>query len=135
MMQIRAQIDAERVRSLALPCGGDKSHELTHIKQNEATSYWHIFTTKSLRHRALCSIIIWTMNIGCGILVIANLTPLLFAGLGFGQNTQLGLSVVWVFTSGVGASINGFLLDRFGRRLLLRKSFRRRESLSYVVSC
>lgn len=61
------------------------------------------------------------MNIGSGVLVIANLTPLLFGGLGFDQNTQLGLSTVWVFTSGCGATLNGFLLDKFGRRRLLRE--------------
>ncbi|RFU27288.1 hypothetical protein B7463_g9057, partial [Scytalidium lignicola] len=98
MIQIRYQIESEK---------------------DVGTSYWHIFTTRSLLERALCSIVIWIMNIGCGILVISNLTPLLFKGLGFDQNIQLGLSVVWVFTSGVGTLTNGLMLDRFGRRPLL----------------
>ncbi|EXJ83041.1 hypothetical protein A1O3_06858 [Capronia epimyces CBS 606.96] len=98
MALIRAQIEAE---------------------SSESTSYWHIFATPSLRKRAICSIMIWLLNIGSGVLVIANLTPLIFGGLGYGQTIQLGLSVVWVFTSGVGSFINGFLLDRLGRRPLL----------------
>lgn len=59
---------------------------------------------------------------GCGVLVIAQLTPILFGGLGYNQTTQLGLSAVWVFVSGIGSTINAFLLDRFGRRTLLRES-------------
>jgi len=73
------------------------------------------------------------MNIGSGVLVIANLTPLLFAGLGFTIDVQLGLSVVWVVCAAIGATINGFLLDRFGRRPLFGKSGFCYQSPSNVI--
>ncbi|KAK7207661.1 general substrate transporter [Myxozyma melibiosi] len=97
MAQIKAQVDAER---------------------SQPSSYWHIFTTKSLRKRAIVSIVTFILCIGSGILVIANLTPILFGGLGFDQTVQLGLSAVWVFQSGCGSLINAFLVDRVGRRPL-----------------
>jgi hypothetical protein len=59
------------------------------------------------------------MNIGAGTLVVGSLTPLLFAGLGFSVNIQLGLSIAWVSCATLGAAGNGLLLDRFGRRPLL----------------
>jgi hypothetical protein len=74
-----------------------------------------------LRKRTICSIIVWILNIGSGCLVVANLTPLLFKRLGFSIEVQLGLSIVWVVCAAIGASVNGLLLDRFGRRPLLSK--------------
>ena len=75
-----------------------------------------------MRKRAICSIVIWIMNVGAGTLVVGTLTPLLFGGLGFTVDVQLGLSIVWVVCATIGASINGLLVDRYGRRPLLSKT-------------
>jgi len=79
----------------------------------------YIIKTQSMRKRAICSVVIWILNIGAGCLVIATLTPILFADLGFGIKVELGLTVVWVCCAATGASINAFLVDRFGRVPLL----------------
>jgi hypothetical protein len=79
----------------------------------------YILKTPSMRKRAICSIVIWIMNIGAGTLVVGTLTPLLFGGLGFSIDVQLGLSIVWVCCAAIGATVNGVLVDRFGRIPLL----------------
>ncbi|KAF2814692.1 general substrate transporter [Mytilinidion resinicola] len=98
MAQMKAQIESER----SLPTG-----------------YIHIFRTPHLRHRAFCCILVWVMGQSTGILVIANLTPVLFGQLGFGPVLQLGLSIVWVTVALIGCFINAALMDRFGRVKLL----------------
>jgi MFS family permease len=100
MAQMRAQIDEER----SLPTG-----------------YIHIFSTPHLRHRAFCCILVWVMGQSTGILVIANLTPVLFGQLGFGTVLQLGLSIVWTVVALIGCLLNAALMDRLGRVKLLGK--------------
>lgn len=100
MSQIRTQVDAER----DLPKG-----------------YWYIFTTPSLRKRAIISILVWCMGQGSGVLVVANLTPLLFGALGYGVVDQLGLSVAWVTVAIVCITLGAFVMDRVGRVKLLGK--------------
>ncbi|KAL1987328.1 hypothetical protein VTN96DRAFT_4356 [Rasamsonia emersonii] len=98
MAQIKAQIETERT----LPRG-----------------YLHILSAPHLRHRAICSILTWIMGQSTGILVIANLTPVLFGKLGFGVVLQLGLSVVWTVCALLGCYVNAVLMDRIGRVRLL----------------
>lgn len=98
MVQIRAQVDAER---------------------SQPTGYIHIFRTPHLRKRAICCILVWLMGQSTGILVIANLTPTLFGGLGYSTVLQLGLSVVWTFCALIGCFVNAVLMDRVGRVKLL----------------
>jgi MFS family permease len=98
---VRTQIDVER----SLPRG-----------------YVHIFKTPHLRKRAFCSILVWIMGQSTGILVIANLTPTLFAGLGYSTVLQLGLSIVWTVCALIGCFINAAIMDRVGRVKLLGKS-------------
>ncbi|CAG9955830.1 unnamed protein product [Clonostachys rosea f. rosea IK726] len=98
MAQIRANIETER----ALPRG-----------------YIHIMRSPHLRHRAVCSILTWIMGQSTGILVIANLTPVLFGALGYSLVLQLGLSVVWTVCALIGCYINAVLMDRVGRVKLL----------------
>lgn len=62
------------------------------------------------------------MGQSTGVLVIANLAPLLFAGLGYGTALQLGLSIVWVFACQVGTAFNLFYNDRVGRVKLMGRS-------------
>lgn len=101
MAQIKAEIEAEK----SLPVG-----------------YVHIFRTPALRHRAICSILTWVMGQSTGILVIANLTPVLFGKLGYGPTLQLGLSIVWTVCALLGCYVNALLVDRVGRVKLLGKS-------------
>ncbi|KAL2677293.1 hypothetical protein Neosp_011062 [[Neocosmospora] mangrovei] len=98
MAQIKAEIEAEK----SLPVG-----------------YLHIFRTPALRHRAICSILTWVMGQSTGILVIANLTPVLFGKLGYGPTLQLGLSIVWTVCALLGCYVNALLVDRVGRVKLL----------------
>lgn len=98
MAQIRAQIIEDRT----LPRG-----------------YIYIFRTPHLRHRAFCSVLTWVMGQSTGILVIANLTPTLFAALGYSAVLQLSLSIVWTVCGVIGAFFNAFLMDRVGRKPLL----------------
>lgn len=55
------------------------------------------------------------MGQSTGILVIANLTPILFAGLGFGTTLQVGLSVAWIVCALLGAFVHALLMDKVGR--------------------
>ncbi|KAI8714826.1 MFS domain-containing protein [Fusarium sp. LHS14.1] len=98
MAQIKAEIEAEK----SLPAG-----------------YVHIFRTPALRHRAICSILTWVMGQSTGILVIANLTPVLFGKLGYGPTLQLGLFIVWTVCALLGCYVNALLVDRVGRVKLL----------------
>jgi MFS family permease len=102
LVQIAAQVEAER----GLP-----------------TSYMHIIRTPSLRKRMICTLLVWTMGLSTGITVLANLTPTLFAGLGYGPTLQLGLSVVWVVCLFLGCFVNIYLIDRVGRVKLLGTQF------------
>ncbi|OCK79788.1 general substrate transporter [Lepidopterella palustris CBS 459.81] len=83
------------------------------------SDYLHIFRTPHLRHRMICSILVWVMGQSTGILVIANLTPTLFGQLGFGTVLQLGLSIVWTTCALLGCFVNAAIMDRFGRVKLL----------------
>lgn len=98
MIQIKAQVDLER----SLPRG-----------------YLHILRTPSLRKRFVCTALVWIMGQSTGINVIATLTPVLFASLGFDTTLQLALSIVWTVCLQIGCSINVHLLDRVGRKALL----------------
>ncbi|KAK7206978.1 general substrate transporter [Myxozyma melibiosi] len=98
MAQIRAQIIEERT----LPRG-----------------YVYIFKTPHLRHRAFCGILTWIMGQSTGMLVIANLTPTLFATLGYGTVLQLALAIVWCVCAMIGCYINAAIMDRVGRVKLL----------------
>lgn len=98
MAQIRAQIIEERT----LPRG-----------------YMYIVKTPHLRHRAISSFLIWVMGQSTGMLVIANLTPTLFAGLGYGTVLQLALAVVWCVCAMIGCYVNAAIMDRVGRIKLL----------------
>jgi MFS family permease len=98
MVQIVAQVEAERT----LP-----------------SSYWHILRTPPLRKRFICTLLGWTMGQATGITVLANLTPVLFANLGYGTTLQLCLSLVWTVCLFLGCFVNIFLLDRIGRVKLL----------------
>lgn len=98
--QIKIQVESERV----LPRG-----------------YIHILKTPSLRKRAICTVLVWFTSMSTGVLVIANLTPLLFAELGYSSTAQFGLSVVFLVLCILGALVGGLLVDRFGRRLFMRK--------------
>lgn len=98
MAQIRAQIMEERI----LPRG-----------------YIYIFKTPHLRHRAICSILVWVMGQSTGMLVIANLTPTLFATLGYGTVLQLALAIVWCICAMIGCYVNAAIMDRVGRVRLL----------------
>jgi hypothetical protein len=83
----------------------------------------HIIRTPSLRKRMICTLLVWTMGLSTGITVLANLTPTLFAGLGYGPVLQLGLSVVWVVCLFLGCFVNIYLIDRVGRVKLLGTQF------------
>lgn len=100
MYQIKMQVAVERT----LPRG-----------------YIHIIKTPSLRKRAYCSILVWCAGMSTGVLVIANLTPLLFAGLGYDSTEQFGLTVAWLSTCIIGAFIGGLFVDQYGRRPFMRK--------------
>jgi MFS family permease len=100
MIQIKAQVDTER----SLPSG-----------------YIYIFKTPHLRKRAFCSILVWLMGQSTGILVIANLTPTLFGGLGYSVVLQLGLSIVWTVCALIGCFVNATIMDKVGRVKLMGK--------------
>lgn len=101
MVQISAQVEAER----NLPSG-----------------YLYILRTPALRKRFICTLLVWTMGQATGITVLANLTPTLFAGLGYDTTLQLALSLVWTICLFLGCFVNIYLLDRVGRVKLLGKA-------------
>jgi sugar porter (SP) family MFS transporter len=82
-------------------------------------SYWYILSNAHLRKRAYCSIVTFAMVQSSGLLVIFNLMPLLFAGLGFDNVLQLGLSIVWFTVGACCASVNALIADRVGRVKLM----------------
>ncbi|KAK5044476.1 hypothetical protein LTR84_010757 [Exophiala bonariae] len=98
MIQIRTHVELER----SLPKG-----------------YVHIFRTPSLRKRAILSILVWCIGQGSGVLVIANLTPLLFKALGYSVVEQLGLSIAWVAVATVCIIGASFFIDTVGRVKLI----------------
>lgn len=98
MVQIIAQVEAEKSLD---------------------TGFLNIIRTPALRKRMICTLLVWTMGQATGITVLANLTPTLFAGLGYGTVLQLGLSLVWTVCLFLGCFVNVFLLDRVGRVKLL----------------
>lgn len=100
LVQIVAQVDLDR----SLP-----------------SSWWHILTTKSLRKRLICTLLVWSMAISTGITVLANLTPRLFAALGYSTVLQLVLSLVWTICLFLGCFVNNYLIDRIGRVKLIGK--------------
>lgn len=100
MVQITAQIEAERT----LP-----------------RSYLSILRTPPLRKRLICTLLGWGAGQATGITVLANLTPVLFANLGYGTVLQLALSLVWTICLFLGCFVNIYLLDRVGRVKLMSK--------------
>ncbi|KAK5268355.1 hypothetical protein LTR99_004241 [Exophiala xenobiotica] len=93
-VQIKAQIEEEK----SLPSG-----------------YWHILTNPHTRKRAICGATVWVMGQSTGIVVIANFAPQLFAGLGYSNVLQLGLSAAWVTVCAMGTWLSGLLIERIGR--------------------
>jgi hypothetical protein len=61
------------------------------------------------------------MGQSTGIVVIANFAPQLFAGLGYSNVLQLGLSAAWVTVCAVGTWLSGLLIERIGRVKQLSK--------------
>jgi pentatricopeptide repeat protein len=112
MSQIKAQIQAER----SMPRG-----------------YMHIVRTPQLRHRAACSILVWIMGQSTGVLVIANLTAVIFGQLGFSVTLQLGLSVVWAVCALLGCFVNAALMDGIGRIKLLGGDFALCHSFLFLL--
>jgi MFS family permease len=100
MVQIAAQVEAERSFS---------------------SSYVSILRTPHLRKRFICTLLGWSMGQATGITVLANLTPVLFANLGYSTLLQLCLSLVWTVCLFIGCFVNIYLLDRVGRVKLLGK--------------
>ncbi|CAI4213473.1 unnamed protein product [Parascedosporium putredinis] len=98
LIQITEQIDATK-----------------HLKKG----YMHIFKTPSLRRRAWATILVWFTAMSTGVLVIANLTPLLFAGLGYGDTAQFGLSTAWLCCCIITAGLGGLMVDKMGRVLFM----------------
>ncbi|KAL1893947.1 hypothetical protein Sste5346_006088 [Sporothrix stenoceras] len=98
MVQIRAQIAEEHA---------------------QPTGYWHILKTPNLRYRVYCSVLVWIVGQSTGILVIANLTPVLFGQLGYSTLLQLGLSIVWTVVALLGCFVNSLIMDKVGRVRLM----------------
>lgn len=90
--------------------------------KSSPSSWFHILSTKSLRKRFICTLLVWTMGQSTGITVLANLTPVLFGNLGYSTVLQLVLSLVWTICLFLGCFVNIYLLDRVGRVKLLGKS-------------
>lgn len=102
LAQIKAQIEGER---------------------DVPKSIMHIFKQPHLRKRAICTFLVWTMGMNTGITVASNLTPTLFANLGYSPVLQLVLGMVFCVCLLVGCICGIFILDRVGRRILLGRSF------------
>jgi len=62
---------------------------------------------------------VWVVGQSTGILVIANLTPVLFGQLGYSNVLQLGLSIVWTFIALLGCFVNSLIMDKVGRVRLI----------------
>ncbi|EXJ72890.1 uncharacterized protein A1O5_04038 [Cladophialophora psammophila CBS 110553] len=89
------------------------------IDRTLPTHWLHIFQTPSLRKRAICTLLVWSMAQATSITVLANLTPRLFGALGYDTVLQLGLGVVWTVALSSGCLVSNWLLDRVGRVKLL----------------
>lgn len=90
--------------------------ELQHKKDEHLPrGFVHIFKTKTLRKRAYATILVWLCSMSTGVLVIANLTPILFAGLGFGSTIQFALSAAWLVVCIVSVYVGSLFVDRAGR--------------------
>ena len=83
--------------------------------QTLSTGYWHIFKNPSTRKRAICGMVVWIMGNSTGVVVVANFAPRIFASLGFDNELQLGLSIVYVTTCAVGTWFSSLLIERIGR--------------------
>ncbi|RFU29329.1 hypothetical protein B7463_g6998, partial [Scytalidium lignicola] len=83
------------------------------------SSWSFILSTKSMRKRLICTLLVWSMAQATGITVLANLTPRLFSALGYGTVLQLGLSLVWTVCLFVGCFVNITLIDKIGRVKLI----------------
>jgi len=91
-------------------------------RQDLPTGYIYIFKNPSTRKRAICGILTWFMGQSTGIVVIANFAPTLFGGLGFNNELQLGLAIVWVTACQIGTFLSSQLIERLGRVKLLGKT-------------
>lgn len=91
------------------------------LDQSLPSGWLYILSTKSLRKRLICTLLVWTMAQSTGITVIANLTPRLFGALGYGTVLQLVLSLVWTICLLLGCFFNVYLMDRIGRVKLIGK--------------
>lgn len=92
------------------------------LEKSSPTSWLHIIRSKSLRKRLICTLLVWTMAQSTGITVLANLTPTLFGGLGYGTVLQLVLSLVWTVCLWLGCFVNIYLIDKIGRVKLIGKT-------------
>lgn len=89
------------------------------MDSSSPTSWVYIFRTPSMRKRLICTLVVWTMAQSTGITVLANLTPRLFAALGYSTVLQLVLSLVWTICLFLGCFVNNYLIDKIGRVKLL----------------
>lgn len=108
------------------PSGSICFAEIAEIQQEaEATKnlergYRHILRTPSHRKRALCTLLVWFTGMSTGVMVIAVLSTLLFAGLGYNSSgSQFALSAGWLCCCILSAAIGGFFVDRGGRVLFM----------------
>lgn len=118
----------ERIHKTASDPAGKIAHaELSQIiaqvelDRTLPSSWIYILRTPSMRKRLICTLLVWSMAISTGISVIANLTPRLFAALGYSTVLQLVLSLVWTICLFIGCFFNIYYIDKIGRVKLIGK--------------
>ncbi|KAF2768275.1 general substrate transporter [Teratosphaeria nubilosa] len=89
------------------------------LDKTSSPSWRTMFRSAPMRKRVMCTLLVWTMAQSTGITVLANLTPRLFAALGYSTVLQLALSLVFTVCLLLGCFVNIFLIDRIGRVKLL----------------
>ncbi|KAK5687691.1 hypothetical protein LTS10_001831 [Elasticomyces elasticus] len=89
------------------------------LDKNMSPSWLTMLRTAPMRKRLVCTLLVWTMAQSTGITVLANLTPRLFAALGYSTVLQLVLSLVFTICLFLGCFVNIALIDKVGRVTLL----------------